>query len=127
MRMTQVLRSAGAILVGAIVAITLTLATDLGLRSAGVADPMPEPMLLVAAAYRTLYGVISSYVVARLAPSHPMRHALIGGSIGFAVALLGAITTWNQVLGPHWYPVALVVLALPQSWAGGKLWLARSK
>jgi hypothetical protein len=30
---------------------------------------------------------------------------------------------WNRVaeFGPRWYPIALVVLAMPQSWLGGQL------
>ena len=39
-----------------------------------------------------------------------------------AGALVGAVATWNAGLGPHWYPIALVVLALPQAWLGGKLY-----
>jgi hypothetical protein len=30
-------------------------------------------------------------------------------------------------LGPRWYPIALVVLALPQSWAGGRLFERRAE
>ena len=39
----------------------------------------------------------------------------------------GAVVTWNKgpVFGPHWYPVALVVLAIPTAWAGGKIRLAQ--
>jgi hypothetical protein len=31
--------------------------------------------------------------------------------------------TWNKgpTFGPHWYPLALIVLAMPQAWVGGKL------
>lgn len=52
-----------------------------------------------------------------------MLHALVGGFIGIALGILGAAVTWNKNLGPHWYPVALMVLALPQSWLGAKLFL----
>jgi hypothetical protein len=31
------------------------------------------------------------------------------------------IASWNRDLGPRWYPIALVVLALPQCWAGARL------
>jgi hypothetical protein len=52
-----------------------------------------------------------------------MNHALILGAIGFAVSVLGTVATWNggPAFGPHWYPIALDVLAMPQSWLGGKL------
>jgi hypothetical protein len=52
-----------------------------------------------------------------------MRHALIGGCIGVALATVGAVATWNRNLGPHWYSVALIVFGLPQSWLGAKLYL----
>jgi hypothetical protein len=39
------------------------------------------------------------------------------------VSIVGTVVTWNKgpAFGPHWYPVALVVLALPTAWMGGKL------
>ena len=79
--------------------------------------------LLLATVYRTVYGVLGSYLTARLAPSRPMGHAMAGGAIGLAVSILGAAVTWNKgpAFGPHWYPLALVVLALPTAWVGGKL------
>ena len=40
-----------------------------------------------------------------------------------ALATAGAIATWNAgpAFGPHWYPLALIALALPQTWLGAKL------
>jgi len=45
------------------------------------------------------------------------------GMLGFVVSIIGAVVTWNMgpAYGPHWYPVALVVLAIPTAWLGGKL------
>jgi hypothetical protein len=125
----RVLRSIGAVLAGMLLGIVLTLGTDVVLHLARVFPPWGEPMdgydgaLLLATIYRTLYGVLSSYVIARFAPARPMQHALVGGVIGLAVSIIGAAVTWNKGLafGPHWYPLALVVLAMPQAWAGGKL------
>jgi hypothetical protein len=118
-------RSIGAIVAGAAVAIVLTIATDFAMQVAGILPAVGEPasdrMLVLATAYRTLYGVIAGYVVARLAPHHPMRHALIGGAAGLIVSVIGAAATWNRGLGPHWYSVALIALAIPQAWAGGRL------
>jgi hypothetical protein len=36
---------------------------------------------------------------------------------------MGAVATWNRgpEFGPHWYPVALILLALPCVWAGARL------
>jgi hypothetical protein len=122
-------RSILAILAGMIVGIVLSLATDVVLHSAGVYPPWGASMagyewtLLLATLYRTVYGVAGSYIAARLAPSRPMFHAMVLGVLGFAVSILGAAVTWNKgpAFGPHWYPIALVVLAIPTAWAGGRL------
>jgi hypothetical protein len=52
-----------------------------------------------------------------------MRHALIVGGIGFILSFVGAVATWNKgpAFGPHWYSLALVVIALPSAWWGGRL------
>jgi hypothetical protein len=34
---------------------------------------------------------------------------------------VGLLATWNLGLGPRWYPILLVILAIPQCWAGGKI------
>jgi hypothetical protein len=106
-----------------------TLGTDAVLHAIHVFPPWGQSMvgfdgpLLLATVYRTVYGVLGSYIIARLAPDRPMQHALVGGFVGLVVSILGAAVTWNKgpAFGPHWYPVALVVLAMPQAWAGGKL------
>jgi hypothetical protein len=123
----NILKSIGAVLTGMVAGIALTLGTDMGLHATGVFPPWGEPVgdepLLLATAYRTVYGVVSSYLIARLAPDRPMLHALAGGVVGLAVCIVGAVVTWNKgpAFGPHWYPVALAVLAMPQAWAGGRL------
>jgi multisubunit Na+/H+ antiporter MnhB subunit len=120
-------RSIGAIFAGALVAIVLSLSTDSLLVAAGVFPPLgqrfSDNLLLIATAHRTIYGVLGAYFAARLAPRRPMKHALILGVIGLAISILGTIATWNKgpAFGPHWYPLALDLLAMPQSWLGGKL------
>jgi hypothetical protein len=125
----KILRSIGAVLAGIVVGIAITLGTDEVLHLAGVFPPWGQSMagydmaLFLATFYRTVYSIAASYIVARLAPDRPMGHALVGGAIGLAVSILGAAATWNKgpAFGPHWYPLALIVLAMPQAWVGGKL------
>ena len=118
-------RSILALVAGMLTAIILSLGTDLGLHAAGLTpalgQPMSDPWLLLATTYRAIYGVVASYIVARLAPYRPMHHALIGGLIGLVVSIVGAVATWNSGFGPHWYPLSLIVLALPPAWIGAKL------
>jgi hypothetical protein len=118
-------RSVGALLAGFVAVVVLSLGTDWALHAAGVfpalGQKMSDALFVLATVYRTLYGVVGSYVTARLAPDRPMGHALVGGLIGVAMSTLGAVVTWNKDLGPHWYPLALIVTAVPTAWLGGKL------
>jgi hypothetical protein len=123
------LRSIGAVLAGIFAGIVLSLGTDVVLHAIGVFPPWGQSLvgfdgpLLLATVYRTVFGVLGSYIIARLAPDRPMQHALVAGVVGLVVCIVGAAATWNKgpAFGPHWYPLALVVLAMPQAWAGGKL------
>jgi len=120
-------RSLVALLAGMFAGIILSVGTDVVLHVAGIlpalGKPVSDPLLLLATAYRTVYGVLGSYITARLAPDKPMMHALVLGMLGFVVSTVGAVVTWNKgpAFGPHWYPVALVVLAIPTAWVGGRL------
>jgi len=118
--------SIAAILAGILVGAALSLGTDFGLHAAGIAPAVgqwkAEWLYALAMGYRTIYNIVGSYVVARLAPNRPMGHALVAGTLGLIVSAAGAIATWNRAdLGPRWYPLALVVVALPCAWLGGKL------
>jgi surface polysaccharide O-acyltransferase-like enzyme len=121
-------RSIVAVLAGFVVVFVLSLGTDIALHATGVYPPWFQPMsgtlFLLATLYRTVYGVVGSYVTARLAPDRPMRHALAGGVVGVVLSTVGAVATWNRgpEFGPHWYPVALIVLAMPCAWVGGRLY-----
>src|SRR5450432_1268709 len=120
-------RSILAVFAGALVGVILSIATDKLMPGAGhftiLGQPMSDRLFLVATGYRTLYGILGSYIAARLAPSRPMLHAMVLGLIGLAATFAGLVATWNKgpEFGPHWYPLSLVVLTLPQSWLRGKL------
>ena len=123
----KTLGSVGAIVAGALAGIVLSIGTDVMLRTdrifPAISQPMSDSLLVLATAYRTVYGVAGAYLTARLAPARPMFHALVLGSLGFVVSAIGAVSTWNHVpsLGPHWYPLALVALAIPTAWLSGEL------
>jgi len=126
--------SIGAVLAGIAAGVVLSLGTDSALRAAGVfpalgqQPPMSDSLFVLATAYRIVYGVAGSYIIARLAPDRPMQHALVGGGIGLVVSIVGAVATWNHEppLGPHWYSLALAVTSLPCAWLGGKLRLMQN-
>lgn len=117
-------RSTVAVLGGLVAVFVLSLGTDQVLHTLQVFPPWGQPMyetglLLLALAYRIVYGVAGGYVTARLAPRHPMRHALALGVVGLGLSTAGAIGM--RGLGPSWYPIALVLTALPCAWLGGAL------
>ena len=117
-------RSVGAVAAG-IAANFLAVPVDLALHGAGIYPPagqdMSDGLFALAFAYRLAFAVLGGNVTARLAPSAPMRHAWILGGIGVVLSALGAAASWR--LGHVWYPLALVVICLPASWAGARLHL----
>jgi hypothetical protein len=122
----RLLRSVGAVFLGFVAVVVLSLGTDQLLHMLHVYPPWGEPMHdtddnLLALAYRCVYGILGGYVTARFAPGSPVAHALAGGTIGFVLSLAGAVAAINMNLGPAWYPIALVVTALPCAWLGGML------
>jgi hypothetical protein len=120
-------RSIGAIVAGFLVVVVLSIGTDLVLHATHVytGPQLNDNQSALATAYRTLFAIVGSYITARLAPHKPMKHALIGAAVGTVIATAGAVATWNKDLGPHWYPVALVLTAFPTAWIGAKIRLAQ--
>lgn len=123
------LKGLWAILAGVLIVIVVTTLADILLHVAGVYPPLGQPLTdalaAVATAYRIPISIGGAFLTARLAPDRPLRHALILGVVGTVLGLIGLVATWNKGLGPHWYPIALAVLAVPQCWIGGKLYEMR--
>lgn len=117
------LKSIWAVLAGFLFLVILSILTDVFLEKTGL---MKQPFHLNSAwfivfviIYRNVFSTIGSYITASLAPNRPMRHAMIGGFIGLALSIVGAVAMWD--VPPHWYAISLIVLALPSAWLGGKL------
>jgi peptidoglycan/LPS O-acetylase OafA/YrhL len=120
-------RSILAGLAGILTAVVPTIAADALIHATSLYPPAGETIgdapFILATIYRTVFGLAAGYVTARLAPYRPMAHSLVLGAVGTLVAIIGTVVTWNKGpdFGPHWYPLALVVLGMPQSWAGARL------
>ena len=120
-------RSIGAVLAGIAVVFVLSLGTDAILHATGAfpgwGKPMGDGLFAVATAYRIVFGIIGGFVTAALAPGKRMKHALIMGTVGLVFSILGAAATWNKgpEFGPKWYPLSLVITALPCAWLGARL------
>jgi len=123
----QVGRSITAIAAALVANVVLSLGVDQLLHVLAVYPPWGQPMYdnslnALALSYRIVFGVLSGYLVARLAPHTPMRHATILGVIAVVLSTLGAVAALTQAdLGPAWYPIALALVAFPCVWLGGKL------
>ncbi len=132
-RPRYLIRSIGAVLAGVIAIIILSLGTDVVMHATGIYppwfQPMSTPLWLVATAYRIVYGILGGYITARLAPARPMQHALALGIVGIVLSIAGLVGTWNAgpEYGPRWFPLALVAIALPCAWLGGKLRVMQSR
>jgi len=118
-------RSLWAVVAGVLVIIVITTLVDIVLHLVGVFPPMGQPindvLALIATFYRIVISMGGAWLTARLAPGNPMKHVMILGTVGTVLGLVGLVATWNMGLGPRWYPIALVVLAIPQCWAGGRI------
>jgi len=123
-------KSIWAVVAGLLFIIVVTTVVDIVLHAVHVFPPMNQPindaLSLLATAYRIVISVGGAWLTARLAPQKPMTHALILGGVGVVLGLVGVVATWNLGLGPRWYPIALAVLAIPQCWAGGRLYEIQS-
>jgi MFS-type transporter involved in bile tolerance (Atg22 family) len=117
------IKSIGAVLAGLIFIVITHTGTDAILEGAGVLPKghlfVGTGLILLVLAYRAVFSLIGCYLTARLAPSNPMKHALILGLIGLVLSSVGAIAAAD--LGPAWYAWTLAAMALPIAWLGGKL------
>ena len=111
---------------GILFVIVVTTVVDIVLHAIDVFPPLGDPidnrLSLIATSYRVVIGIAAGYLTAKLAPSNSMKHAMILGIIGTVLGTLGVFASWGSKLGPAWYPIALAVLAIPQSWIGARFY-----
>ena len=123
----QLGRTTLAVTAAIIANVVLSLGTDQFFHVLGVYPPWGQPMYdaslnLLALSYRIVFGIVSGYLVARLAPHTPMRHATILGIIAVVLSTFGAVAAITQAdLGPAWYPIALAAVSYPCVWLGAVL------
>ena len=121
--MKTALKSVGAFVAAVAVTFILSYGTDAILiaTNAMPKDRLPESAALVAfiVLYRTIYNVVGAFILAKLAPNHPMRHAVVLATLGI-LGSLGAMSVVGET-GHDWYAWVLTALALPSVWLGTKL------
>lgn len=125
----QTRKSIWAVVAGILVGVVPTLATDAILHKIGVFPPWGQSMtgyesaLLLATAYRTVLR--NTGRLHRRSPrprsSHAPRLVAWCDRPGRKHFRRRSNLERGAAFGPHWYPLALIVLAMPQAWFGGKL------
>ena len=124
--MNNTVKSILAVIAGFVTVFVSSVATDMVVEGTGLLPGPANPelilpwMFVIFLSYRIIYTIFGGYITSRLAPQNPVKHAIILGAIGTVAALAGMIAMWN--LGNQWYPIALVVTAVPCTWLGGKIY-----
>lgn len=104
---------------GLLVLVALSAATNYFLRVSGL---YPHGSPAFALFYRSFYLVLGSYCTALIAPSRPMLHALVLGTLCFVQICCSAVYLMRlQFYGPDWYYYSIAAAALPSAWLGGML------
>lgn len=121
--MKNVFRSILAFLAAIFITFVLSYATDAVLVATGLmtTKALPESVAVVTLiiVYRTMYNTLGAYILAKLAPNHPMRHGLVLGALGIFGSL--SVMFAQPDYGPAYYPIILSILILPSVWLGVKL------
>lgn len=128
----NICKSIGAVLAGFVLIAFLAFVTDTVLQRVGILPVTGAKRFeywdsLLALSYHLAYTLLGGYVAARLAPHHPMAHALALGALEVVFSAAGLIAITTGDLAPAWYGWALIVCALPVSWMGGKLFILQQK
>ena len=118
-------RSLLAIATGFVLIALLSFGTDVALKSAmpslyeADGSTSSVPLLVLTIAYVGLYATAGCYLAARMAPSRPMRHAVILGILGVVFNIAGAIAMWHTA--PVWYHGVSLLLVMLWAWLGGRM------
>ena len=118
-------RSIAAIVVGFLVIGLLAVGTDMAVLKSfpqhfDAQGGTTHPAFLAAAlAYVAVYATFGCWLAARLAPSHPMRHALILGALGLAFNVMGSIARW-ETAPVLWYHAIGLLTTMLWAWLGGR-------
>lgn len=118
-------RSVVAVLSGFLLITALSFGTDLAIRAAmpalfevnGRTDSVA--VLLLTIGYVGLYATLGGYLTARMAPTQPMRHALLLGWLGLLFNAGGSYATWDTA--PAWYHLVSLALVMFWAWLGGRM------
>ena len=104
----------GALIVGTTFAVTAAMPGAFDARQV----PTSTGILLLMHLYVAVYATLGCWVAARLAPSRPMRHAMIVGVLGCLVNLANP-NIWSMY--PLWSNLVSVTTPLLWGWIAGTI------
>jgi hypothetical protein len=108
------------LLVGALIVGTTTAVTGAAPQYFGEGGSTRHAgVLLLMQLYVFVYATLGCWLAARLAPSKPMRHAMVVGWLGLAYNVVGTYFAWG--LYPAWSNVLGLLLVMPAAYLGGLL------
>jgi len=121
---TSLIRHIIPVVIGGLITLVLTIATDSSLAAHGMLPGTEHPVsetgpLLLIAAYRGLFATLGCHFAARLAPAgNPrIRYALALGGVLFVMNVAGA-STYRELV-PMWYTLVSVAMTVPYAIIGG--------
>jgi hypothetical protein len=122
--MYSTVRSFLAVVVGFVFIGALSFGTDAALYAAGIMPALSTPvadtkLLALTVVYVAIYAIAGCWLTAFLAPSHPMRHALIEGVLGLVFTIANVGAQWGTY--PAWYGILSIAVVMPYAWIGGRL------
>jgi hypothetical protein len=129
----SILQSIGAVLAGYIVSAVLTGLTIAVLGALFPISYQPENVgwVVFNVIYGCAFAVVGGYVAARLAPSRPMAHAVVLGTLMAVFAVLTAVAVATAPPSPEyanqpgWYYPVLAITVLPSIVLGAWLYTRR--
>ncbi|MES2681486.1 MAG: hypothetical protein V4635_16435 [Bacteroidota bacterium] len=128
------LKNISAVILGFSITLVLTRGTDILLENTGIFPTVEQQqkfgfnilwMNLVAISYRIVFTIAGGFITVKLSASKPIRNIMILGITGTMIAIAGnlvvsQIPEMADVL-PLWFSIALVIIAYPSVWIGGRL------
>ena len=123
--MPQALRSVAAVVAGFLTIGVLAFGTGKLMQASSPAQfdasgiPTTTLMMIVQLLYVGVYATFGCWLAGRLAPSHPMRHALAVGVLGLALNIPSAVVLWNS--HPGWYLATGILTTVLWAWLGGHI------
>ena len=123
----KILQSIGAVIAGAVISILLQVGTDSAMRVDGNFSQGcgVDERCAIRAGHRVSHDLRrAGRVHHRAAGAQPADDACTDTRrAGHGCLGRGAVAMWDRMpeIGPRWYALVLIVLALPSAWLGGKL------